>query len=57
MPTYTFMCPICNMQVEQTFSVYTNHTVFCEKCKVEMDKTFSPPAVIFKGTGFYKTGG
>ncbi len=57
MPTYEFSCPICNVVIEQTFSVYTDHIISCETCKVEMNKRFAPPAVIFKGTGFYKTGG
>jgi predicted nucleic acid-binding Zn ribbon protein len=37
--------------------VYTDHIISCETCKVKMNKRFAPPAVIFKGTGFYKTGG
>jgi putative FmdB family regulatory protein len=57
MPTYDFICPICNKIEEKFFSVYSNHTTFCDVCKVEMEKTFQPTPVHFKGTGFYKTGG
>lgn len=57
MPTYDFICPICNKVEEKFFSVYSNHTTFCDVCKVEMEKTFQPTPVHFKGTGFYKTGG
>lgn len=57
MPVYEFTCPICNVIVEQFFSVYTNHTIDCEKCGVKMNKKFSANPVHFKGPGFYKTGG
>ena len=57
MPTYEFLCPICNKQKEEFFSVYTTHILRCEDCNVEMDKQFSAAPVHFKGTGFYKTGG
>jgi len=57
MPTYEFVCPICNHREEHQFTVYSNHTVFCETCKVEMNKQFYAAPVHFKGTGFYKTGG
>ena len=56
MPTYEFSCPICNVVVEQTFSVYSDHAMWCEKCKVQMDKQFSAAPVHFKAKGFYKTG-
>lgn len=56
LPTYEFSCPICNVVVEQTFSVYSDHTMWCEKCKVQMDKQFSAAPVHFKAKGFYKTG-
>lgn len=56
-PTYEFTCPVCNVVVEQEFSVYVDHIVNCGKCGVRMDKKFAANPVHFKGTGFYKTGG
>jgi putative FmdB family regulatory protein len=56
-PTYEFICPICNITVEQEFSVYSEHIIRCADCGVQMDKKFSVTPVHFKGTGFYKTGG
>jgi predicted nucleic acid-binding Zn ribbon protein len=56
MPTYEYLCPICNLKEEYQFTVYSNHTVFCKTCKVEMDKQFAPTPTHFKAKGFYKTG-
>ena len=52
MPTYEFKCPKCSKQLEQTFSVYMNHTVWCDDCKMPMDKQFASVNVIFKGDGW-----
>ena len=52
MPTYEFKCPKCKKQLEQTFSVYMNHTVWCDVCKMPMDKQFASVNVIFKGDGW-----
>lgn len=56
-PTYEFSCPICNVVIEQYFSIDSDHIINCGDCGVQMDKKFSATPVHFKGTGFYKTGG
>jgi putative FmdB family regulatory protein len=56
-PTYEFSCPICNVVVEQYFTIDSDHIINCGDCNVQMDKKFSATPVHFKGTGFYKTGG
>jgi putative FmdB family regulatory protein len=57
MPTYEFSCPICNVVIEQYFTIDSDHIINCGDCGVQMDKKFSATPVHFKGTGFYKTGG
>jgi putative FmdB family regulatory protein len=57
MPTYEFSCPICNVIIEQYFSIDSEQIVNCGDCAVRMEKRFVPNPVHFKGTGFYKTGG
>jgi len=61
MPTYEFMCPICKTTREQFIyhKDYEYYIVRCPKlnCNEPMDRIYSAPAVKFKGTGFYSTGG
>lgn len=52
MPTYEFKCPQCEITVDKSFDVYSNHSMFCEDCGVKMAKVFSSPGVIFKGDGW-----
>jgi putative FmdB family regulatory protein len=52
MPVYIFKCDSCNAELEQSFSVYTNATVWCEACKEPMTKQFTAPAIHFKGDGW-----
>ena len=52
LPTYEFKCPQCEITVDKSFAVYSNHSMFCEDCGVKMAKVFSSPGVIFKGDGW-----
>ena len=52
MPTYDFKCPECGITIEQSFTVYSNHSIWCSDCQVPMDKQFTSPGVIFKGDGW-----
>ena len=52
MPTYEYKCPNCEITVDRSYAVYSNHTEFCEDCGVKMAKVFSPVGVIFKGDGW-----
>lgn len=52
MPVYVFKCENCQIEVEQTFSVYTNATIWCQPCQIPMSKQFTAPAVHFKGKGW-----
>lgn len=61
MPTYEFLCPICGTTREQFIyhKDYEGYIVRCPKlgCNKPMDRLYTPPAIRFKGTGFYSTGG
>ena len=55
MPLYEYECQQCGERTEvlQRFSDAPLET--CESCGGELDKLISPPAVQFKGTGWYVT--
>jgi len=55
MPTYDFKCEVCGgvLEIQREISELTN--VMC--CQQPMQRLWSAPAVQFKGTGFYSTGG
>ena len=55
MPTYTFKCEQCQIEVEQHFSVYSNATIWCQPCQIPMTKQFSAPSIHFKGDGWGKS--
>ena len=52
LPTYEFKCPKCQITIEQSFSVYSNHQIWCSDCQIPMEKQFTNPGVIFKGDGW-----
>jgi putative FmdB family regulatory protein len=53
MPIYEYECQKCGhtFEVRQSFS--DDPITRCETCKGSVRKMFSPPAIIFKGSGFY----
>lgn len=61
MPTYMFICPLCEHIQQTRVQEYEVPVVYCEKCleevglKVEMERKISGPNVIYKGDGFYVT--
>jgi putative FmdB family regulatory protein len=58
MPQYDFQCNACNVVQELILSVNESGTVpKCSLCEGVMRRVFTPPAVHFRGPGFYKTGG
>ena len=54
MPTYEYECKECGHRFEahHSASELLDH---CERCAGPVRKLFSPPAIIFKGSGFYTT--
>jgi len=53
MPLYDFKCNYCNSVIE----IDNPNPPMCTTCGNTMARIWSAPAVHFKGTGFYKTGG
>ena len=58
MPTYEYRCNGCEHLFETTRSYREKETeVICPKCTMHSTRVYSVPAVQFKGSGFYSTGG
>lgn len=55
MPTYEFECDKCSHRFEVRMGFDEEPPATCpqEGCKGEVSKVFSPPAIIFKGSGFH----
>jgi len=55
MPIYEYKCQECGrvFEVRQSFSDAPLKTCQDEACKGKVKKLFSPPAIIFKGSGFH----
>jgi putative FmdB family regulatory protein len=53
MPTYEYECQKCGhvFEVRQSFS--DAPIAKCETCNGKVRKLFSPPAILFKGSGFH----
>jgi putative FmdB family regulatory protein len=59
MPTYDFKCPVCEA-TREVFIYHKDYEKYIVRCEVDykpMVRVFSAPAVKFKGSGFYSTGG
>jgi putative FmdB family regulatory protein len=56
MPSYTFRCQICGEVFTRRYSFHDDlSTVTCPNGHREVERVFVPPAVVFKGSGFYIT--
>jgi putative FmdB family regulatory protein len=53
MPNYDFRCLTCNIIIEQQDRVLPP----CPQCGEIMNRVWDAPAIKFKGSGFYSTGG
>lgn len=54
MPKYDFKCKDCEHEFEALASPSKLKDVKCLKCGKETQKLLSTPAIILKGSGFYK---
>ena len=58
MPTYEYRCNKCMSYIQVSRSYNETETdVICPKCNLKSSRIYSAPGIVFKGTGFYKTGG
>lgn len=55
MPTYEYACKSCGNMFEIVQSMTDEPLVTCPECGGELRKVFAPPAIAFKGSGFYAT--
>jgi putative FmdB family regulatory protein len=55
MPTYEYACRNCGHQFEIWQSFADEALTICDVCGGELRKVFTPPAITFKGSGFYST--
>lgn len=56
MPNYSFRCADCGMEFERWFSFHEEiRDVVCPNGHTNVERMLRPPAIIFKGSGFYVT--
>jgi len=55
MPTYEYICKSCGHVFEVVQSMRDDTLTVCPECGGELRKVFAPPAISFKGSGFYAT--
>jgi putative FmdB family regulatory protein len=55
MPTYEYVCRSCGHRFEVVRSMRDEPLTVCPECGGELRKVFAPPAIAFKGSGFYAT--
>ena len=55
MPRFDFQCTQCGSTFEATVPFGTEKLPACTKCNGKTRKIITPPAIHFKGSGFYVT--
>ena len=55
MPTYEYVCKSCGHLFEIVQSMRDEPLTECPECSGELRKVFAPPAIAFRGSGFYAT--
>ena len=55
MPLYEYECSKCDQTFEALVAAHKANRHRCETCGGRCRRLFSPPALIFKGSGFYTT--
>ena len=55
MPTYEYLCKDCGHTFEVVQSMSDEPLTVCPECGGDLRKVFAPPAIAFKGSGFYAT--
>jgi putative FmdB family regulatory protein len=54
-PTYQYVCTECGGQLEAVQKFTDEALTVHEDCGGRLRKVFSPAAIVFKGSGFYRT--
>lgn len=55
MPTYEYRCRDCGHTFDVVQAMRDDTLTVCPICGGELRKVFAPPAISFKGSGFYAT--
>jgi putative FmdB family regulatory protein len=56
MPTYEYVCRNCGHRFDVVQSIHSDPLKVCPNCgEPQLRKVFAPPAISFKGSGFYAT--
>jgi putative FmdB family regulatory protein len=55
MPTYEYRCRDCGHSFEIVQKMSDEPLTHCPECGGDLRKVFAPPAISFKGSGFYAT--
>ena len=55
MPTYVYACRECDERLEVVQKMSDDPLTECPKCQGTLRRVIFPPAVVYKGTGFYTT--
>ncbi|HEX5937458.1 MAG TPA: FmdB family zinc ribbon protein [Actinomycetota bacterium] len=55
MPTYEYTCRDCGHTFDIVQSMLDETLTMCPECGGSLRKVFAPPAIAFKGSGFYAT--
>jgi putative FmdB family regulatory protein len=55
MPTYQYLCRDCDHEFEAVQSMRDDPLTICPSCGGSLRKVYAPPAISFKGSGFYAT--
>jgi putative FmdB family regulatory protein len=55
MPTYEYICRSCSHTFDIVQAMSDDSMTVCPECGGALRKVFAPPAIAFKGSGFYAT--
>lgn len=56
MPVYTYSCNKCGIRFEKRIPFDSDNTdQICPNGHKQVQRKYSPPAVVFKGSGWYST--
>jgi putative FmdB family regulatory protein len=54
-PKYDYRCGACGLVYEKREGFNAPSVQECPECPGQARRVFSPPAIVFKGSGWYKT--
>jgi putative FmdB family regulatory protein len=55
MPIYEYRCTVCGAVFDRMTSFGDESTPMCPNGHAGAQRVFSPPGIVFKGSGFYVT--